>query len=110
MGVNHRPDPTNSQKLPSVLCLDCRHSLLYEHYATECTCGCTALRSELPDVWLSQYMRDLQAIYHYQQGTPIGSQAKKAYYVLFDLLERRGQDALSLAKATQRQEGPLSGV
>ena len=107
---HHTPDPTADQSFPSVLCLTCRHSLLYEHYGGECTCGCPELRSELPDLWLSRYMRDLQAIYHYQRGTPVGSQAKKAYYTLFALLEDRGQDALALAQGTTRQEGPLSGV
>ena len=102
--------PRSGQHMPSVLCLDCRHSLLYEHYAGECTCGCTAIRTELPSLWLSQYMRDLQAIYHYNKGTAVGSQAKKAYYTLFEILDQRGANAQALAQATQRQRGPLSGV
>ena len=102
--------PSSDQPFPSVLCLTCKHALLHEHFVGECSCGCPEFKTELPSPWLSQYMRDLQRIYHFQQGTPIGSQAKKAYYTLFEILEQRGEDAYRLGQATQEQEGPLSGV
>lgn len=110
MTPQHRPDPTHDPRMPSVLCLTCRHALLHEHFAGECTCGCPELKTDLPDVFLSQYMREMQAVAHFQRGNPIGKQAKKAYYTLFDLLEQRGQSAFSLAQATRWPERTLSEV
>ena len=105
-----RSDPLANQQMPSVICLDCKHSLLHEHFAGECTCGCVLIYTRLPTEWLVDYLKELQAVYHYHRGTPLGSQAKKAYYTLFETLEARGEEARYLAATTRRQEGPLSGV
>jgi len=104
------PDPVRYQPLPSVICYRCLHSLLGDHYKGECTCGCGQFRTRLDTLYLGQYMRDLQAIYHYQKGNPIASQAKKAYYTLLDVLEQRGPTAQAVGEATKRQEAPLSDV
>ena len=96
--------------LHTPLCLDCKHVLLYEHYAGDCTCGCPTYHCELPSESLAYIMKRLQHLYHYHRGNPLGSQAKKAYYTLWALLELRGSESLLLAQATQRQEASLSEV
>jgi len=91
-------------------CLTCGHLLLNGHSAEHCDCGCKPFVTGADTEALVGYMKALQQFYHFNRGEPIASNAKKAYYVILEILQARGEEAYALGQSTQRQEGPLSGV
>lgn len=70
-----------------MICYRCQHDLLTLHYHGGCdACGCGGFFTNLPNSTLIDHMRELHAIYLDHHGEGVGSQAKKAYYVVSDIL------------------------